>query len=114
MYSIIYISPVKAKREPADLLQQIAQIQQMERGKLCSMQAGAYYNHQTWENGRNVVRYVARDRVASLQQAIAGYQQYLKLTQAYADEIIRRTRQAQPSATPKSKKRRKTTRKSEI
>jgi hypothetical protein len=108
---------MKAKREPADLWQQIVQIQQMERGKLCPMQAGAYYNHQTWENGRNVVRYVARDRVASLQQAIAGYQHYVKLTQAYADEIIRRTRQAQSASTSKTTKRKKNTktnRKSEI
>jgi len=108
---------MKAKREPADLLQQIAQIQRMERGKLCPLQAGAYYNHQTWKNGRNVVRYVARDQVASLQQAIAGYQQYVKLTQAYADEIIHRTRQAQTTRIPKTtkkKKNTKTTRKSEI
>jgi hypothetical protein len=47
---------MKAKPTPAGLLQQIAQIQQMERGKLCPMQAGAYYNHQTWEKGRNMVR----------------------------------------------------------
>ena len=106
--------PVKAKPEPADLLQQIAQIQQMERGKLCPMRAGAYYNHQTWEKGRNVVRYVARDRVASLQQAIAGYQQYLKLTQAYADEIIRRTRQTHLPNTPKRPNAKKTSRKSKI
>jgi hypothetical protein len=108
---------MKAKPEPADLLQQIAQIQQMERGKLCRMRAGTYYNHQTWEKGRNVVRYVARDQVASLQKAIAGYQQYVKLTQAYADEIIRRTRQAQPAGSPiptKSKKMTKIPRKSEI
>jgi hypothetical protein len=44
-----------------------------------------------------VVRYVARERADDVQKAIAGYQQYLKLTQAYADEIIRRTRQAQPA-----------------
>jgi len=108
---------MKAKCEPADLLQQIAQIQQMERGKLCPLQAGAYYNHQTWENGRNVVRYVTRDRVASLQRAIAGYQHYMKLTQAYADEIIRRTRQAHKTSTSKTTKRKKntkTTRKLEI
>jgi hypothetical protein len=107
---------MKAQPEPAQLLQQIARIQQMERGKLCPMRAGAYYNHQTWENGRNVVRYVARDRMASLQQAIAGYQQYLKLTKAYADEIIRRTRQAQPASTsqkPQTKKTTKIRRKSE-
>ena len=93
----LYITAVKAKTEPKALLRQIALIQRMERGKLCRMGPGSYYNHQTWEKGRNVVRYVARERVADVQKAIAGYQQYLKLTQAYADEIIRRTRQAQPT-----------------
>ena len=86
---------MKDKFKPEAILQQIARIERMERGKLCRMGAGAYYNHQTWEKGRNVVRYVPRDRVADLQQAIDGYQQYLKLTQAYADAIIRSTRQAQ-------------------
>jgi hypothetical protein len=88
---------MKAKSKPEILLKQIARIQWMERGKLCAMRAGAHYNHQTWEQGRNVVRYVSRPRVASLRKAIAGYQQYLKLTQTYADQIIRRTRQAQPA-----------------
>jgi hypothetical protein len=89
---------VKAKPEPAALLKQIARIQDMERGKLCRMgasAAGAYYNHQTWEKGRNVVRYVPREQVAHLQTAIAGYQQYLKVTKAYADGIVRLTRQRQ-------------------
>jgi hypothetical protein len=83
------------KRQPEVILQAIADIQEMERGKLCRMRrapAGNYYNHQTWEQGRNVVRYVPRDQVESLKQAIAGYQQFLKLTQAYADEVVRRTR----------------------
>ena len=88
---------MKAKSTPETLLKQMARIPWMERGKLCQMGAGAYYNHQTWERGRNVVRYVSRPRVAKLQKAIAGYQQYLKLTQAYADQIILRTRQAQPA-----------------
>jgi hypothetical protein len=97
---------VKAKPEPKVLLQQIARIPEMERGKLCRMRASstrAYYNHQTWEKGRNVVRYVPREQVLHLQKAITGYQQYLKLTQAYAEGIIRRTRQkqaAKPSPPP--------------
>jgi len=86
---------VKDRPAPKAILKQIARLQWMERGKLCPMGAGAYYNHQTWENGRNVVRYVPRERVADLQKAIASYQQYLNLTKAYADEIIRRTRQTQ-------------------
>ena len=84
---------MKAKQELKALWKKIAQIQRMERGKLCRLRGGVFYNHQTWEQGRNVVRYVPRDRVLNLQHAIAGYQQYLKLTQAYADQIIRRTRQ---------------------
>jgi hypothetical protein len=91
----IYSLAVKAKSKPEAILKQIARIQWMERGKLCPMLDGAYYNHQTWQNGRNVVRYVPRQRVAELKKALAGYQQYLKLTQAYVDEIIRRTRQTQ-------------------
>ena len=85
------------KRQPEVLLKEIANLQQMERGKLCRMRRGPkgdYYNHQTWEKGKNVVRYVPQDQVASLKHAIAGYQKFLRLTQIYADEIIRRTRQS--------------------
>lgn len=98
------------KSKPEAILKQIARLQRMERGKLCPMGGGAYYNHQTWQNGRNVVRYVPRERVAGLQKAIASYQQYLNLTEAYADEIIRRTRQAQTAKPllPPAKKRPKT------
>ena len=95
---------MNAKPEPDAILKQIARIQDMERGKLCRMgasSAGAYYNHQTWEKGRNVVRYVARERVANLQKAIAGYQQYLKLTKAYADGVILRTRHRNAKKYPK-------------
>jgi hypothetical protein len=85
------------KRQPEVLLKEIANLHQMERGKLCRMRRGPkgdYYNHQTWEKGKNVVRYVPQDQVASLRHAIAGYQKFLRLTQIYADEIIRRTRQS--------------------
>jgi len=85
------------KRQPEVLLKEIAALQQMERGKLCRMRRGPkgdYYNHQTWEKGKNVVRYVPQDQVTSLKHAIAGYQKFLHLTQIYADEIIRRTRQS--------------------
>jgi hypothetical protein len=84
-------------RQPKELLQQIEQIQQMERGKLCRMRRGPkgdYYNHQTWEKGKNVVRYVPGNQLADLKKAIAGYQKFLRLADAYADEIIRRSRQS--------------------
>jgi hypothetical protein len=85
---------------PESVLKEIAQIQRMERGKLCRIRtgpSGPYYNHQTWENGRNVVRYVPREEVAALQAAIEGYQRYTKLTQTYADLIIAQTRPQQSS-----------------
>lgn len=86
---------MKAKPKPEDLLKQIAAIQKMERGKLCRMRDGAHYNHQTWEKGRNVVRYVPREQISHLHNAISGYQKYTKLTKAYADAVIQRTRSAE-------------------
>jgi len=85
---------------PKSVLKEIAQIQRMERGKLCRIRTGPngpYYNHQTWEKGRNVVRYVPGEQVEALQAATAGYQKYMKLTQTYADLIIAQTRHQQQS-----------------
>ena len=89
------------KSRPEDILEQIRQIQQMERGKLCPMREGRYYNHQSWQAGRNVVRYVPADQAPSLQETLANYQRYLDLTQAYVDLIIQRTRQQRAKEFPK-------------
>ena len=64
----------------------------MERGKLCRMGQRPHYNHQTWQDGRNVVRYVPAKEMKSLQEAIAGYNQFMKLAEEYADEVIKQTR----------------------
>lgn len=77
---------------PESILEQIAQIQEMERGKLCPMRGGRYFNHQTWENGRNVVRYVPAPEAPSLRKRLAGYQQFLQLTRKYVELIIRQSR----------------------
>jgi len=93
---------------PQSILQQIAQIQHMERGKLCVLRQGPqgpYYNHQTWENGKNVSRYVPPNAVPALQQAIAGYEQFQNLTHQYAQMIIQQTR-AEMAAGLKKKTRR--------
>ena len=85
-------------KTPQDLLKEIAAIRSMERGTLCRMGAGRYFNHQTWQQGRNVVRYVpAAERVA-LRKAIAGYRRFLALTQQYADLIVQRTRTERAAA----------------
>ena len=75
------------------LLERMAAIERMERGKICPMAGRPHYNHQTWHEGRNVVRYVPAEEVASLQRAIDGYNLFCKLAEEYAGEIIRRTRQ---------------------
>ena len=74
------------------LLEQMAAIDQMERGKLCQMTGRAHYNHQTWSNGRNDVRYVPANELPALQEAIDGYRLFTQLAEQYADEVIRLTR----------------------
>ena len=74
------------------ILERMAEIQRMERGKLCRMTGRPHYNHQTWHNGRNEVRYVPAREAPALQKAIEGYQLFIKLAEQYADEVIRLTR----------------------
>jgi hypothetical protein len=78
---------------PQSILEQMGQIQDMERGKLCPMQAGRYFNHQTWEQGRNVVRYVPAARLPALKRSIAGYQRFLVLVEQYIALVVRQSRQ---------------------
>jgi hypothetical protein len=95
---------------PAQILKEIAKIERMERGTLCRMREGRdgpYFNHQTWEGGRNVVRYVARDQAEAVQSAMEGYRQFLALTKAYADLIIQRTRAQAPALPPPRRKSRR-------
>ncbi len=81
-------TPVKAKK----ILEKMAAIEQMERGKLCRMTGRPNYNLQSWQQGRNRVRYVPDEQVASVQRAIDGYTEFMKLAQEYAEIIIERTR----------------------
>jgi len=66
------------------------------------MKGREHFNHQTWQKGRNVVRYVPREEVDNLQAAIDGYARFTELAQHYADEIIRLTRQDQARSHPKN------------
>ena len=84
----------------------MAGIERMERGKLCQMGGRSHYNHQTWRDGKNVVRYVPKAEAAELKKDIAGYQRFAKLAEQYADEVIRASR--------RERARKKTTRKDQI
>jgi len=86
------------------LLDQMAAIERMERGKLCPMRGGRYYNLQSWEGGRNVVRYVQASEAASVQNAVEQYKRFMELAKRYADLVIQDTRKAASNAknTPKT------------
>ena len=82
------------------LLQQIAAVSAMERGKLSAYSfkersgaTGPYHKLQQWENGKNTTRYVPADEVCQVQAALAGYAQYRQLTEEYAQLVIAETRQ---------------------
>jgi hypothetical protein len=86
---------VNSSSSPQELLHRIAQIQRMERGKLCLLREGPngpYYNHQTWQDGKNVCRYVPQDQLPALEEAIAGYEKFQQLIQQYAEVVIQKTR----------------------
>ena len=81
------------------LLEQIAAIPAMERGKLSrytfkerSNTSGPYHKLQRWQDGKNHTRYVSTDELPAVQTALAGYAQFRQLTGQYADLVIEETR----------------------
>lgn len=83
---------MKHTKKMLRLLERMAAIDRMERGKVCQLTGRRHYNHQTWRNGRNEVRYVREDDVADLRKDIAAYRLFIHLAEQYADEVIRQTR----------------------
>lgn len=83
---------MKRTKKMERLLERMAAVERMERGKLCRMGGRPHYNHQTWQNGKNVVRYVPKDEVEDLKKDIAGYLQFMNLAEQYADEVIKNSR----------------------
>jgi hypothetical protein len=82
------------------LLEQIATISDMERGKLSAYSfkersgvAGPYHKLQHWQDGKNHTRYVPADELPVMEAALAGYAQYQQLTEQYAQLVIAETRQ---------------------
>ncbi len=82
------------------LLEQIAAIPVMERGKLSrytfkvrSNASGPYHKLQRWQGGKNHTRYVCAEELPAVQTALAGYAQFRQLTEQYAELVIQETRQ---------------------
>lgn len=83
------------KPTPESILHDIAQIQHLERGTLSVIRhgpEGPYYNHQCYEKGRNVSRYVPLDQVPQIQEAIKGYHHFQQLVQEYVQIMVDKTR----------------------
>ena len=99
---------MNTKSTPQSVLHDIGQIQQMERGTLNVIRqgpAGPYYNHQCYEEGKNVSRYVPSEQVSQIKEAIDGYHRFQELAQQYAQLMVEKTR-AERAAGSKKKTRR--------
>ena len=99
---------MKNKPTPQSVLQNIAQVQRMERGTLSVIRqgpTGPYYNHQCYEEGRNVSRYVPLEQVSAVKEGIDGYRRFQELAQQYVQLMVEKTR-AQRTTGLKKKSRR--------
>jgi hypothetical protein len=91
--------------QKTQLLDQIAAIPAMERGKLSLHSSGRHQKLQCWQGGKNHTRHVAADELPAVESALAGYAQYRQLTEEYADLVIEETRQNIAAAKKKSRSR---------
>ena len=90
-----YTTPMNTKSTPQSVLHDIAQIQCLERGTISVIRQGPegpYYNHQCYEAGRNVSRYVPSEQVNQIKEAIDGYHRFQQLVQQYVQLMVERTR----------------------
>lgn len=95
---------------PQSLLHDIAQIQRLDRGTVSVLRQGPhgpYYNHQCYENGRNVSRYVPPEQVPDLKAAIDGYHRVQELMAQYVELLVEKTRVEREAGFKKKTPRRK-------
>jgi hypothetical protein len=77
------------------ILQEIAQIQHLDRGTVSILRQGPegpYYNHQCYENGRNVSRYIPSQQVPELKESIANFRRFEQLIEQYIEILVQNTR----------------------
>src|ERR1035441_2664243 len=95
---------MNAKPTPQSLLRDIARIQRLDRGTVSVLRRGPqgpYYNHQCYENGRNVSRYVPAGQVPGLQAAIARCHRVQELMGQYVQLLVKNPRAARAAAAKK-------------
>lgn len=89
----------------AQILQQMEQIQAMERGSLQEETRpsrqdpnhanGPYFKHQVWEDGKNKTRRVPQEETDRLAQAIQGRKQFEALAEQFVETTVAMTRAEQ-------------------
>src|SRR5665213_1773504 len=100
---------MNTKSTPQSVLRELAQIQHLERGTLSVIRqgpAGPYYNHQCYEAGKNVSRYVPSEQVSEMKEAIDGYHRFQELVQQYAQLMVEKTRVERAAGSKKKTRRR--------
>jgi hypothetical protein len=103
------LSAMNPKPTPQSLLNDIAQIERLDRGTVSVLRQGPegpYYNHQCYESGRNVSRYVPAEQVPDLQAAIEGYRQVQELLAQYVQLMVEKTRAERAGGAKKKTRRR--------
>jgi hypothetical protein len=111
--------PTPSLDRPA-ILQQMAQLQSMERGTLSeeyrehpdgsggSVRLGPYFKHQVWEARSNRSRRVPAEEVPQLRQDLENHKRFTELADSYVELTVEQTRakrsQAKAGADPDAKK----------
>jgi hypothetical protein len=98
---------MKTNPTPQSVLQDIAQVQRMERGTLSVIRqgpAGPYYNHQCYEEGRNVSRYVPLEQVNAVKEAMEGYRRFQELAEQYVQLMVEKTRAERQTGVKKKRR----------
>ena len=107
-------------RKRATLLEQMAQLDSMERGTLSeeyrerpdgaggTRRLGPYFKHQVWEAGANQSRRVPAEEVPALRQDLENHRRFAALAEALVEETVQETRarrgHAKAGAEPEAKK----------
>lgn len=95
------------KNSPREILEEIATIERMERGKLSVIRQGPngpYFNLQRREGGRNVTEYVPAEQVAEAQENIEAHHRFEALMEEYASVISTQSREARKDRVKKKRR----------
>lgn len=94
------MNPLAHKRK--QILQQMEQIQRMERGSLQSetrpslrhpeQDRGPYFKHQVWQDGQNATRRIPPEQADALAQAIEGRKEFEGLAEQFIAATVLMTR----------------------